>query len=214
MKDYLSILFEKAQTRITGVRAFSINESAVDKYIDRLICENLPQNFKSYANTPVKVLIANSAVNPQMLGMNPDDVEERGNDSLKDYIRLSICRDFDIVHGHGPKKYMRGIFRIVITELGYLNSPDRNSIDNLKRYVMYIMDATERGTDQDAMNIDGDLNGMSYNMIRNKFEEKCANESALRKSAVSNKNISGKSDYTVEAITKHDQCIKYHPYTS
>lgn len=214
MKDYLSILFEKAQTRIAGVRAFSINESATDRYIDRLICENLPRELKPYANTPVKDLIANGVVEPQMLGMEPGDVEERGNDSFKDYIRLSICRDFDIVHGHGPKKYMRGIFRIVITELGYLASPDRNSIDNLKRYVMYIMDAAEHGTDQDAMNIDGDLNGMSYNMVRNKFEEKCANESALRKKTVSNKNISGKSDYTVEAITKHSQCTKYHPYTS
>lgn len=215
MERYSNIIMEKAWTRINNVRAFSINESATDRYIDRLICENLPDNLKEYANTTVDELVSKNIVNAMALGTTDEEIKERKDESLKDYIRINICRDFDIYHGHGPVKYMRGIFRIVILEFNYLIKPNRNLIENFKSDVLYISESVKNGMDEDAMALDGNFNGMSSEEIHDMFYEKRkAYAEKLRNDILSNFNSGKESEYDVIPMNSYKDCKQYSKYTT
>jgi len=193
-----------------------LTESATDKFIDKLIFNKLPDQLKQYTNTPVNELIAKrpDLVNAQSLGTTQEELEKMGTIPLKDFIRLSISKMFDIGHGKGPKKYLRGIFRIVLDEINYLQHPDQNAIQNLKNDVMYVMQASQNGSDDEAMRLDGNFNGLSGSQLHNMFKEKRkAFAKSVRDKVSSMFGKGGKSDYKVVPILKHEDAMKYAPYT-
>ena len=194
-----------------------ISESATDRLIDKLILNKLPEQLKHYYNTPVNTLIREhpDLISPQSLGTTQDELNQLGNLPLKDFIRLSISRMFDIGHGKGPKKYLKGIFRIVLNELNYLQHPDQNSIQNLKNDVMYIMQAAQNGTDPDAASLDSNLNGLSAGQLHSMFKEKRKAFAKAIRDKVSSAFGRGKAstDYKVVPILKHEDAVRYAPYT-
>lgn len=194
-----------------------LTESATDKFIDKLIFSKLPDQLKQYTNMPVNELIAKrpDLVDAHSLGTTNEELEKMGNVPLKDFIRLSISKMFDIGHGKGPKKYLRGIFRIVLDEINYLQHPDQNAIQNLKNDVMYVMQASQNGSDEEAMRLDGNFNGLSGSQLHNMFREKRkAFAKSVRDKVSSMFGKGGKSDYKVVPILKHEDAVKYAPYTS
>ena len=194
-----------------------LTESATDKFIDKLIFSKLPDQLKQYTNMPVNELIAKrpDLVDAHSLGTTNEELEKMGNVPLKDFIRLSISKMFDIGHGKGPKKYLRGIFRIVLDEINYLQHPDQNAIQNLKNDVMYVMQASQNGSDEEAMRLDGNFNGLSGNQLHNMFREKRKVFAKSVRDKVSSMFGKGaKSNYRVVPILKHEEAVKYAPYTS
>ena len=193
-----------------------LNESAADRFIDKLILKNLPENAKGMINTPLNVIAKEhpEALNGVALNDSPEVMEKYGNLPLKDFIRVSIMQMFDISHGKGPKKYLRGIFRIMLDEIRCLSNPDMNRINLLKDDVMYIMQASQNGSDPEASQMDGDLNGMSLTQINQTFKEKRKAFFANIRNKLSStfKGKSNASRYEKVVITNHDQCVKYAPY--
>ena len=202
--------------RVSESQAKQINESAVDRFIDKIIFNRLPKQLKQYVNTPVNDLLAKrpDLVNAQSLGATEAELAQLGGYPLKDFIRLSISKMFDIGHGKGPKKYLKGIFRIVLDELNYLQHPDQNAIQNLKNDVMYIMQASENGSDPDAMKLDGNLNGLNAGQLHNMFKDKRKAFAQGLRNKVSSMFKGGRSDYKVVPILKHEDAVKFQPYTS
>lgn len=193
-----------------------LNESAADRFIDKLILKNLPERAKGLINTPLNVIAKEhpEALNGVALNENPEVMQKYGNLPLKDFIRVSIMQMFDIGHGKGPKKYLRGIFRIMLDEIRCLSNPDMNRINQLKDDVMYIMQASQNGSDPEASQMDGDLNGMSLTQINQTFKEKRKAFFANIRNKLSS-TFKGKSNaprYEKVVITNHDQCVKYAPY--
>ena len=193
-----------------------LNESAADRFIDKLILKNLPEKAKGLINTPLNVIAKEhpEALNGVALNGTPEVMEKYGNLPLKDFIRVSIMQMFDIGHGKGPKKYLRGIFRIMLDEIRCLSNPDMNRINQLKDDVMYIMQASQNGSDPEAAQMDGDLNGMSLTQINQTFKEKRKAFFANIRNKLSS-TFKGKSNaprYEKVVITNHDQCVKYAPY--
>ena len=193
-----------------------LNESAADRFIDKLILKNLPERAKGLINTPLNVITNEhpEALNGVALNDSPEVMEKYGNLPLKDFIRVSIMQMFDIGHGKGPKKYLRGIFRIMLDEIRCLSNPDMNRVNQLKDDVMYIMQASQNGSDPEAAQMDGDLNGMSLMQINQTFKEKRKAFFANIRNKLSS-TFRGKSNaprYEKVVIINHNQCIKYAPY--
>ena len=192
----------------------SLNESATDRYIDKLIYEYLPEQLKPYFNTKIGDLIKEDSKWITPLGLTQDMAKKYSNTELGDYLRINICQKFDIEGDTGPKKYKRGIFRIVITELGYLSQPDNNSIDSFKNDVMYIYKVSS--TDSDASKLDSNFNGLSFKQIHSMFKDKRKSQfNQVRDNVMLDfRNNNVKSNYTVIPIHKQSECLQFSPYTS
>jgi len=199
------------------IHRYVLNESATDRFIDNLILKNLPERAKGLINTPLNVIVKEhpEALNGVALNENPEVMQKYGDLPLKDFIRVSIMQMFDIGHGKGPKKYLRGIFRIMLDEIRCLSNPDQNAVNQLKDDVMYIMQASQNGTDPEASQMDGNLNGLSLSQINRTFKEKRKAFFANIRNRLSS-TFKGKSNaprYEKVVITDQKQCTKYAPYT-
>ena len=194
-----------------------LNENAksrAESRAEKLICNNLPDDLKPYANTCIGVLVDKNPVFMTALGLDEASFKKYYNVELKKYIRMKIEKEFDIYDDKGPSKYIDGIFRIVITELDYLGYPDTNNKILFKNDVMYIYNTSQDKSDSDAVNMDKDFNGLSFKDIHSMFKNKIKERNnILRNNIMSSFTDTNQSNYTVIPIHNQSECIPYNQYT-
>ena len=189
-------------------------KSRAESRAEKLICNNLPDDLKPYANTCIGVLIDKNPNYMIPLGLDEASLKKYYNTELKKYIRIKIEKEFDIYDDKGPSKYIDGIFRIVITELNYLSYPDTNNILTFKNDVMYIYNSSQDESDFDAVNMDKDFNGLSFKAIHSMFKNKIKERNnMLRNNIMSSFTDINQSNYNVIPIHNQSECIPYNQYT-
>ena len=179
-------------------RKLILESGADDKYVDSTIASTFPQ-LQPYLNTPLAEL--------RGIGLSVPDTDRQryGNTRLKDYMRQSLMREFDISHGRGPAKYLRGIARVAIGELGWPDG-NRGDLSKFKQYVLYIHN-------NEPEKFDKNLNSLSFDELRDMFRQKTKNAQRLDVEKLGRENL-GKSSYRVVPIRNVGEAMRYGNYTS
>lgn len=90
-----------------------------------------------------------------------------GNNKFIDFLRVNFYEQFGMLHNGPTKKYMEGIARIALGELGFYSFDNRlqgSKIVNLGR-VIKIISNNEDLLRSNNINLDGNLNNLSYNEL-------------------------------------------------
>lgn len=151
---------------------YILTEARADRKLKEYIVNYTNGQIARYLDTPLEEL-------PYQLKQmcNPGEGESQmytsvknnqtGNNKFSDFLRLNFYSDFGLTRNRGPKKYMEGIARIALVDLGYYTFDNRlqgAKIVKLSRY-MRIIAKHEDLLERNNLTLDGDLNGLSYNEL-------------------------------------------------
>lgn len=151
---------------------YILTEARADRKLKEYIVNYTNRQIARYLDTPLEEL-------PYQLKQmcNPGEGESQmytsvknnqtGNNKFSDFLRLNFYSDFGLTRNRGPKKYMEGIARIALVDLGYYTFDNRlqgAKIVKLSRY-MRIIAKHEDLLERNNLTLDGDLNGLSYNEL-------------------------------------------------
>lgn len=127
----------------------------LNSYLDRPLRE-LPREIKSClnpGNEPTEMFRA--------VENGPD-----GNNTFLTFLRVNFLQQFGMTHNNGPKKYMKGIARIAIRQLGFYsfdpNTMKGGKIVNLGR-IMRVVSRKSEMLENYGITFDKNLNGLWYN---------------------------------------------------
>ena len=147
-------------------------ESSGDKALKKYIREYTNSYYSQYMDVPLRDL---ERTVPELKSiLNPSDEEcemykrvadnQTGNNRLFDLLRINFYEQFGISHNNGPSKYLKGIARIALGELGFYNVMQTKKIikfGKMLRDISYNPEILERS----GIELDGDLNGMNYDQF-------------------------------------------------
>lgn len=144
-------------------------ESSGDKALKKYIREYTNSYFAQYMDVPLRDL---ERIRPELKGiLNPSDEEcemyrrvadnKTGNNRFFDYLRVNFYEQFGISHNNGPSKYLKGIARIALGELGFYDNMQTKKIIRFGKMLRDISHNPEI-LERSGIELDGDLNGMNY----------------------------------------------------
>jgi hypothetical protein len=192
--------------RIERVSLFEDKES---KYIKNMIRDNCDDYYKQYLDTLVSDLPDSfksslSQHNPTLYKKCLDN-----NANLMMYLRLDFLQNFDIRRDKGPVKYIIGLARIGIGELGYFTSTSNQSDLALLKQLVLFADNNEEVRKE----LDSNLNGLTFDELKKMLNDRRKKYNEATKSKLSSKKVSSK-DYKVVPILSAEQAEKYGKYTT
>lgn len=149
---------------------YILTEARADRELKRYITEYTNSYVSRYLETPL------SEIPYELKKMcNPGEGEsqmfssvknnQNGNNKFIDFLRINFYSDFGITRNGGPKKYMEGLARIALAELGYYSFDNRlqgAKVVKLSRYIR-IISKHEDLLERNNISLDENLNGLSYN---------------------------------------------------
>ena len=154
-------------------RKIMLAESAADRAVNAYIREYTAPYFQQMMDTPLREL-------PDMIQriLNPGDEGESGlftsvadhpdgKNTFFDYLRANFLQQFGLTYNNGIKKYIKGIARIAITELGFYSFGSEmqgGKIMNLGKLMNRICNR-ENLFHEMGLQLDGNLNGFSYDEL-------------------------------------------------
>ncbi len=198
-------LFEK-RFKIERSMLFEDKES---RYIKNMIKNNCDDYYKQYLDTLVADLPNN--IKSSISQHNPTLYEKciNNNANLMMYLRLDFLQNFDIRRDKGPVKYIIGLSRIGIGELGYFTrSANQSDLALLKQLVLFAYNNEEVNKE-----LDSNLNNMTFDELKEMLNDRRRKYNEANKSKLSSKKVSSK-DYKIVPILSADQAKKYGKYTS
>ena len=208
IKYYNSInesLFGK-RFRIERSMLFEDKES---KYIKNMIRNNCDDSYNPYLDTLVVDLPDNLKNSIRL--HNPTLYEKciDNNANFMMYLRLDFLQNFDIRRDKGPVKYIIGLSRIGIGELGYFQrTANQSDLSLLKQLVLFAYNNEEVNKE-----LDSNLNNMTFDELKAMLNDRRKKYNEANKSKLSSKNVSSK-DYRVVPILSEEQAKQYGKYTS
>ena len=208
IKYYNSInesLFGK-RFRIERSMLFEDKES---KYIKNMIRNNCDDYYKQYLDTLVADLPDNlkSSIRQHNPTLYKKCIDNNANFMM--YLRLDFLQNFDIRRDKGPVKYIIGLSRIGIGELGYFQrTANQSDLALLKQLVLFAYNNEEVNKE-----LDSNLNNMTFDELKTMLNDRRKKYNEANKSKLSSKNVSSK-DYRVVPILSEEQAKRYGKYTS
>ena len=208
IKYYNSInesLFGK-RFRIERSMLFEDKES---KYIKNMIRNNCDDYYKQYLDTLVVDLPDNikSSIRQHNPTLYKKCIDNNANFMM--YLRLDFLQNFDIRRDKGPVKYIIGLSRIGIGELGYFQrTANQSDLALLKQLVLFAYNNEEVNKE-----LDSNLNNMTFDELKTMLNDRRKKYNEANKSKLSSKNVSSK-DYRVAPILSEEQAEQYGKYTS
>jgi len=184
-------------------------EDKESKYIKNMIRNNCDNYYKQYLDTLVSDLPDNfknaiSQHNPTLYQKCLDN-----NANLMMYFRLDFLQNFDIRRDKGPVKYIIGLARIGIGELGYFTSTaNQSDLALLKQLVLFAYNNEEVNKE-----LDSNLNNMTFDELKVMLNDRRKKYNEANKSKLSSKKVSSKG-YNVVPILSKEQAEQYGEYTS
>ena len=184
-------------------------EDKESKYIKNMIRNNCDDYYKPYLDTLVVDLpdnLKNSIRlhNPTLYKKCIDN-----NANFMMYLRLDFLQNFDIRRDKGPVKYIIGLSRIGIGELGYFQrTANQSDLSLLKQLVLFAYNNEEVNKE-----LDSNLNNMTFDELKTMLNDRRKKYNEANKSKLSSKNVSSK-DYRVVPILSKEQAEQYGKYTS
>jgi len=146
-------------------------EDKESKYIKNMIRNNCDDYYKQYLDTLVTDLPDHfkgslSQHNPTLYNKCIDN-----NANLMMYLRLDFLQNFDIRRDKGPVKYIIGLARIGIGELGYFTSrANQSDLSLLKQLVLFAYNNEEVNKE-----LDSNLNGMTFDELKEMLNDRRKN---------------------------------------
>ena len=191
------------------IERYMLFEDKESKYIKKMIRNNCDDYYKKYLDTLVADLPDNlkSSIrqhNPTLYKKCIDN-----NDNFMMYLRLDFLQNFDIRRDKGPVKYIIGLSRIGIGELGYFQlTANQSDLSLLKQLVLFAYNNEEVNKE-----LDSNLNNMTFDELKAMLNDRRKKYNEANKSKLSSKNVSSK-DYRVVPILSEKQAKRYGKYTS
>ena len=188
-----SMLFEDKESKYIKNMIRNNCDDVYNKYLDTLVVD-LPDNLKSSIRQH----------NPTLYKKCIDN-----NANLMMYLRLDFLQNFDIRRDKGPVKYIIGLSRIGIGELGYFQrTANQSDLALLKQLVLFAYNNEEVNKE-----LDSNLNNMTFDELKTMLNDRRKKYNDANKSKLSSKNVSSK-DYRVVPILSEEQAEQYGKYTS
>lgn len=138
-------------------------------------------------------------------------IKETPDMKLKDYLRLSIMKTFEINRGKGPIRFMRGITRILCgdRDISFFNihRKNENNLTKFKQVVQYLY--------SNNIEMDGDFNGMSFSELykavgKDMRISNYVEYNKIRRESESLKKVYG--EYVVKPMYSYNDTSKYEGY--
>ena len=184
-------------------------EDKESKYIKNMIRNNCDDYYKQYLDTLVADLPDNlkSSIRQHNPTLYKKCIDNNANFMM--YLRLDFLQNFDIRRDKGPVKYIIGLSRIGIGELGYFQrTANQSDLSLLKQLVLFAYNNEEVNKE-----LDSNLNNMTFDELKTMLNDRRKKYNEANKSKLSSKNVSSK-DYRVVPILSKEQAEQYGKYTS
>ena len=184
-------------------------EDKESKYIKNMIRNNCDDYYKQYLDTLVVDLPDNlkSSIRQHNPTLYKKCIDNNANFMM--YLRLDFLQNFDIRRDKGPVKYIIGLSRIGIGELGYFQrTANQSDLSLLKQLVLFAYNNEEVNKE-----LDSNLNNMTFDELKAMLNDRRKKYNEANKSKLSSKNVSSK-DYRVVPILSEEQAKQYGKYTS
>ena len=184
-------------------------EDKESKYIKNMIRNNCDDYYKQYLDTLVVDLPDNlkSSIRQHNPTLYKKCIDNNANFMM--YLRLDFLQNFDIRRDKGPVKYIIGLSRIGIGELGYFQrTANQSDLSLLKQLVLFAYNNEEVNKE-----LDSNLNNMTFDELKTMLNDRRKKYNEANKSKLSSKNVSSK-DYRVVPILSEEQAEQYGKYTS
>ena len=184
-------------------------EDKESKYIKNMIRNNCDDYYKQYLDTLVVDLPDNlkSSIRQHNPTLYKKCIDNNANFMM--YLRLDFLQNFDIRRDKGPVKYIIGLSRIGIGELGYFQrTANQSDLALLKQLVLFAYNNEEVNKE-----LDSNLNNMTFDELKAMLNDRRKKYNEANKSKLSSKNVSSK-DYRVVPILSEEQAKRYGKYTS
>ena len=184
-------------------------EDKESKYIKNMIRNNCDDYYKQYLDTLVADLPDNlkSSIRQHNPTLYKKCIDNNANFMM--YLRLDFLQNFDIRRDKGPVKYIIGLSRIGIGELGYFQrTANQSDLALLKQLVLFAYNNEEVNKE-----LDSNLNNMTFDELKTMLNDRRKKYNEANKSKLSSKNVSSK-DYRVVPILSEEQAKRYGKYTS
>ena len=184
-------------------------EDKESKYIKNMIRNNCDDYYKQYLDTLVVDLPDNlkSSIRQHNPTLYKKCIDNNANFMM--YLRLDFLQNFDIRRDKGPVKYIIGLSRIGIGELGYFQrTANQSDLALLKQLVLFAYNNEEVNKE-----LDSNLNNMTFDELKTMLNDRRKKYNEANKSKLSSKNVSSK-DYRVVPILSEEQAEQYGKYTS
>ena len=185
-----------------------LTESSGERALKEYIKNFTPFVFRQYFDTPLRSL-------PEILiaMLNPGEGESNlfksvadntdGHNTFFDLLRLNFYEQFGIRHGSGPTKYLKGLARIAIGELGFYSfglEMKADAITNLAR-VMNIITYKQNELAESGLSLDSNLNGFSYNELIEYISPFINRHKEQENYELENGIVEENGEYTIRTIT-------------
>ena len=126
----MKTLYITEEQKNTIKENYLLTEARADRKLKEYIANYTNRDIARFLDTPLSEL-------PYGLKQmcNPGEGESQmftsvknnqtGNNKFSDFLRLNFYSDFGLTRNRGPKKYMEGIARIALVDLGYYTFDNR-----------------------------------------------------------------------------------------
>ena len=191
------------------IERYMLFEDKESKYIKNMIRNNCDDYYKQYLDTLVADLPDNLKISIRL--HNPTLYKKciDNNANFMMYLRLDFLQNFDIRRDKDPVKYIIGLSRIGIGELGYFQiTANQSDLSLLKQLVLFAYNNKEVNKE-----LDSNLNNMTFDELKTMLNDRRKKYNEANKSKLSSKNVSSK-DYRVVPILSEEQAKQYGKYTS
>ena len=191
------------------IERYMLFEDKESKYIKNMIRNNCDDYYKQYLDTLVVDLPDNlkSSIRQHNPTLYKKCIDNNANFMM--YLRLDFLQNFDIRRDKGPVKYIIGLSRIGIGELGYFQrTANQSDLALLKQLVLFAYNNEEVNKE-----LDSNLNNMTFDELKTMLNDRRKKYNEANKSKLSSKNVSSK-DYRVVPILSEEQAKRYGKYTS
>ena len=168
----MKTLYITEEQKNTIKENYLLTEARADRKLKEYIANYTNRDIARFLETPLSELpyglkrMCNPGEGESQMFTSVKN-NQTGNNKFSDFLRLNFYSDFGLTRNRGPKKYMEGIARIALVDLGYYTFDNRlqgSKIVKLSRY-MRIIAKHEDLLEMHNLTLDGDLNGLSYNEL-------------------------------------------------
>ena len=185
-----------------------LTEDKISDYIKKLISNNTDDFFKQYLKTKVADLPENLQEHFKQAAEHSYNACIEHDLNLTQLFRLEFLNFFDLSHGKGPQKYIAGIARIAIEQLGmFYAEHDHSKISKLKAMAIFINEHPDL-----VPEYDGNFNGIKYMQLEDQVYPILKEYNLKNRQNLS--DFETKTDYEIVPIKNFEQSSQYGKYTS
>lgn len=185
-----------------------LTEDKVSDYIKKLISNNTDEFFKQYLKTKVADLPENLQEHFKQAAEHSYNICIKNDFNLTQLFRLEFLNFFDLSHGKGPSKYVMGLARIAIEQIGMFHAEhDHSKLSKLKAMALFITEHPDL-----VPEYDGNFNGIKYIQLEDQVYPILKEYNLKNRQNLS--DFETKTDYEIVPIKNFEQARQYGNYTS